>query len=103
MTTIGDRVGAVQCANNGVVKLFGFGVRIADKVPPADAIGFGSILYEAGIPNPCILLDDGKEVFGCECWWGPEDKIKSMYADWAVETVDIAKKRAEVKVEHEAN
>lgn len=26
--------------------------------------------------NPKIRLDDGREVWGCECWWGPEANFK---------------------------
>jgi hypothetical protein len=26
--------------------------------------------------NPKIRLDDGVEVWGCDCWWGDEDEFK---------------------------
>lgn len=32
--------------------------------------------------NPKILLDDGRTVWGFECWWGPEDKTKKRIDQW---------------------
>ena len=26
--------------------------------------------------NPRITLDDGRVVWGCQCWWGPEEAIR---------------------------
>lgn len=95
MAAVGDRVGALMSAGEGVVKVFGFGVRVEDKVPPANAGGFGAVLHQAGATNPCLKLDSGKEVFGCECWWGPEDAIKRKFEDCTFEEVDIDEARAE--------
>jgi hypothetical protein len=41
-----------------------------------------------GIPNPTIKLDTGKTVYGCECWWGSESKVKEMIGDRIVLLVD---------------
>lgn len=30
-------------------------------------------------PNPKIKLDNGSIVWGCQCWWGPEEEIKAKY------------------------
>lgn len=92
---IGERVGAIMSAKDGIVNLLGYGVRAEDKVPPENASGFGSALHNAGIPNICLLLDSGKEVFGCECWWGPEEAIKKNYEGWKVVEVDIDEVRKE--------
>lgn len=33
-----------------------------------------------GHPNPRITLDSGEIVWGCEVWWGPENKIRDYVA-----------------------
>ena len=73
MVTIGDRVGAIQKADDDNVYLFGYGTYQGESVPPKNIGGFN-----LGIPNPEIKLDSGISVFGCECWWGPEEKVKEM-------------------------
>lgn len=67
------RVGAIKRASDTTVEFFGYGVHVGDRVHP-----------QWGIPNPCIELDSGGVVFGIECWWGPEDRIKTMIGDRAV-------------------
>ncbi|BBI61608.1 hypothetical protein [Vreelandella sulfidaeris] len=89
MTSVGQRVGALISANGGVVKFLGFGTRIEDKVPPANAGGFGQMLNEMGHTNICLKMDDGTEVFGCECWWGPEESIKTKFEGWEFEKISI--------------
>lgn len=46
--------------------------------------------------NPKIVLDSGKVVWGCECWWGPEEKMRAEIAGRRVVDVDIdeARRRA---------
>jgi len=65
MRESGMRVGVVQSANKTTVYLFGYGVYDGDLEHPA-----------FGIKNPHITLDDGGEVWGLECWWGVEEKVK---------------------------
>jgi hypothetical protein len=74
----GYRAGAFLSADAVSVKLIGYGVYVGDEVAPS-----------RGYPNPHIKLDDGKEVWGCECWWGPEDKIKAMVADYEAKGAKI--------------
>ncbi len=74
----GYRVGAVQGINNTYATLFGYGVY--DGKLPCPHLG--------GRPNPHITLDNGKGVWGCECWWGPEDQIKAKLAGLTVTMVD---------------
>lgn len=62
---IGTRVGAILKSDDEGVHLLGYGVYDGDIEHP-----------EFGFPNPRITLDDGRIVWGCECWWGPEDKVK---------------------------
>lgn len=89
MTKIGERVGAIMSATAESVKMFGFGVYVGDEVPTADVGGFGHALHERGIPNPTIQLDSGVKVYGCECWWGPEDQIRGKIGNRKVIEVDI--------------
>lgn len=68
-TAVGDRVGAICAINDGVARMFGFGVYLGHQKPP----GFPA-------PNPTIKLDSGEFVFGYQCWWGSEDGVKSRIA-----------------------
>ena len=85
---IGSRVGAVEKADGKTIYLFGFGLYAGAEVPPEEAEGF-----IPGIPNPKIVLDNGKVVFGCECLWGPEAKIKGMIGGREIVEVDIDESR----------
>lgn len=82
----GSRVLAILDAQDGVVRSFGEGIYVGDKVPGPEVGGLN-----LGFPNPCIELDNGKTVFGCECWWGSADTVKARFpADkWTWEEVDI--------------
>jgi hypothetical protein len=48
-------------------------------------------LLDASLPflNPRIRLDDGKVVWGCECWWGDEEAVDQQYEGWTVVMKDI--------------
>jgi len=71
---IGDRVGAIESANVAEVRIFGYGSYRGREVPPLGIIGpFGE---QMKWENPKILLDSGEVVWGCECWWAPEQKVK---------------------------
>ena len=72
---INDRVGAIQSANDDEVRFFGYGKYVGDEIP---CRGF---LQELQMPNPCIVLDNGKKVYGFECWWGDAKKIENMIGD----------------------
>lgn len=73
-TQVGTRVGAILYADTQKVGLLGYGVYEGDFVPPVEA---NEMLSTLDITNPRIKLDDGRTVWGCQCWWGPEDKIKA--------------------------
>jgi hypothetical protein len=64
------RVGVIQRSTADTVYLLGYGNYIGHHKHPA-----------LGILNPYIKLDDGTEVWGCECWWGPEEEIKASIGD----------------------
>lgn len=77
MTKIGERVGAILDGDYEKIEFLGYGTYQGNQIPKE---GFG-IMAEGcrnqGIENPCIHLDSGKVVYGCECYWGPEDQIKN--------------------------
>lgn len=100
----GTRVGAVISANNQEVILLGYGVYEGDFVPDENAVGFGPLLRSIGRTNPKIVLDSGDVAWGCECWFGEEDSLKTMIEDklahGAVLTeVKISDVRSEIKKE----
>jgi hypothetical protein len=66
----GDRVGAIKCSTDTTVDFFGYGKYTGMIMPPKE-LGFP-------LRNPCIELDSGKLVYGFQCWWGPEEKIKEL-------------------------
>ena len=86
---IGDRVGALMKGEKGTVWVFGYGTYQGDQVPDP-ALGVRFLGGEMDHPNPCILLDSGKQVFGCECWWGPEEATRERYKDlkWVLVSID---------------
>lgn len=92
--TLGARVAAVVSATDSQINFLGYGVYAGEEVPPADAGGFGSVLHEAGFPNPKITLDNGDEVFGCECWWFPIDAFKATINQRELIQVSIQELRA---------
>ena len=98
----GMRVGAILGGDNKVVKFLGYGVYEGDEIPDAAAAGFADMCRDAGVTNPKIRLDNGDVVWGCECWWGPEEMIRSKMteyevAGYRVDTVRIADARREAR------
>lgn len=75
---VGERVGAILKADDTTVHLLGYGVYEGMKVPE-----------ELGFPNPCIKLDNGGVVWGYQCWWGSEEKIKAMIGNRTVVEVSM--------------
>lgn len=92
-TEVGARVGAILSSGEGSIKILGYGVRLADQIPdPALNVK----LYGRSVdsPNPCIRLDSGKLVFGCECWWGSEIDVRKIVEKFGdVYPVDIETER----------
>lgn len=87
----GDRAGAAISMADGVVKLLGFGVYEGDFIPDEKATGaMAEVLRNQGVGNPKIRLDNNDIVWGCECWWGSEEKLKALIKGAKeVETIDI--------------
>jgi len=75
--------------DTNVVRLLGFGEHVGDAVPDVDAGGVGPFLHDMGIRNPKIVLDDGTVVWGCECWWGPEEEFSVRFSSppWKIEKI----------------
>lgn len=94
---VGDRVGAISHADKETVYLFGYGTYEGNHVPPQGVQFLGVDLASLGHTNPKITLDSGKVVWGCECWWGPEARVKAEIGGRKVVMVDIDKAREEAK------
>ena len=103
MSKKGDRVGAILGSEpDGTVNFFGYGTYDGEEVP-LSAVGFmADALREMERVNPKIVLDNGKVVWGCECWWGSEKRVMSILADKKVVNVDIDAVRADWKRQDEA-
>mgnify|MGYP000989625206 CR=1 len=98
MSRIGERVAAIRTTSDGEVRLFGFGLYAGREVPGPEAVGWlADMVRELGHDNPKIVLDSGKVVYGCECWFGPEAEVRAMIGDRRVVEVDIDAVRAEVR------
>jgi hypothetical protein len=76
MAEVGDRVFAVRNADEKTVYMFGRGIYQGRQAG-------GPLQF----PNPKIELDGGAVVWGCECWWGREDRADEYIAGRAVEIV----------------
>lgn len=84
---VGQRVGAIVSKKESTIEMFGYGVYLGDKIPESDNVKmFGVSLKELGHKNPCIQLDSGKKVYGCECWWALQKKIKDIESECDVVT-----------------
>jgi hypothetical protein len=97
----GDRVGAISHSKEGIVYFFGYGTYEGDEVPPPGIRFMGVELSGLKQENPKIQLDSGKVVWGCECWWGPEEKVRKALegAKEVVEVdIEVARMQAGAKV-----
>ena len=107
MTNIGERVGAILCQEEDRIEFLGYGVYEGDFFP-AEAVGaVAKDVQETRFTNPRIRLDNGKVVYGCECWWGNEDEIKSALEEhvrhgYKIIERDIDKVREEYKREEQS-
>jgi len=76
---VGTRVGAIRSIDDDTAYLFGYGVYEGKHL---------LLLVGTEIRNPRIKLDNGKVVWGCECWWGPEQQIRDRIDGLKVVMVD---------------
>jgi len=71
------RVGAILSSSENEVRFLGYGWYVGDHVPEyKEGAGMRNLMSKMDMTNPKIELDNGTVVYGCECWWGPEEKIK---------------------------
>lgn len=100
----GERIGAILGAKGDTLEFLGFGVYEGELVVGDEAVGpFAEMLREQKRPNPRMRLDDGQIVYGCECWWGPEEKIKEKLAEYkTIVNVSIADARERATKQKEA-
>lgn len=87
------RVGCILEANDKEVKLLGYGILVEAEIPHDKVVGVGERIRQAKQKNPKIILDNGKDVFGCECWWDDEEAMKKRIGDRKIINVDIDKVR----------
>lgn len=96
---IGTRVGAILGGSNEEVEFLGYGKYMGEDIP-IEAIGFmADLIRDTKRKNPKIELDSGEVVYGCECWWGSEEKVKSMLKNKKVNNVSIVAIREQVRNE----
>ena len=104
MVKVGDRVGAMACANKDEVQMYGYGVYVGEEKPEVPVMGIPIEKLPPGLTNPKIVLDNGDIVWGCECWWGPEAAMQK-YVDKRIEAgaklvyVDIKESRVDIEPE----
>ena len=86
VTTVGTRVSAILDAENGIVRTFGDGLYAGRFDLPLYAGG-----YNFGQRCARIDLDNGKTVWGCECWWAPCYMMRKRFppASWKWDAVDV--------------
>jgi len=109
MAKEGDRVLAISHADADVLYVFGQGVYMGDMSPKDfskenQPVGqLAEIMMEVPeYTNPCIKLDDGKIIWGCECWWGPLDDNgiqRELEAFTETRKVDIHEQRSKYRSE----
>lgn len=76
-------MGAFLSETNGVMSFIGFGVYEGDFFND-----------KVGAPNPRIKLDSGETVWGYQCWWGAEKKVKDRMEKVTVIKVDPPKEES---------
>lgn len=98
-TPVGARVGAILSMTATEVHLLGFGVYDGDFEPPFGPMGTtkaksdaviaelkaeGRVAADYAFTNPRITLDDGRVVWGAQCWWGAEETVRARIGDRTV-------------------
>lgn len=102
------RVGAVLSQVGETVFFLGYGEYKGEETPPATAVmgkdcpadivaEYEKLAKESNFKNPKVLLDNGATVWGCQCWWGPEDQIRNMLEGKTVVLVDVEGNKLENK------
>lgn len=88
---LGRRVGAFLSATQTEVSLLGYGVHEGEFIVPKDVNEF---LHTTSTPVPRIKLDNGDVIWGCECYWGDEEKVKKHVSNLTIKNVSISEHRS---------
>lgn len=81
MTPVGARIGAMLGGIDGKVMFLGYGIYVGYRPCPT----------MDGEDNPKLVLDDGSVAWGCECWWGSEEKIRERLGDKEIILCEIVR------------
>ena len=92
MVKAGDRVGAICGSVDDGVEFFGYGEYVGDECMSVGEPGVFGPTEIGDPPNPKIKLDSGEVVWGCQCWWGPEEEVKKTLATQNVIMVKVEDK-----------
>ncbi len=78
---------------------FGSGIYLGELVPDYEGERgtWADSLKKIGLENPTIKLDSGEIVYGCECWWGSEEKMKKMTEGKEIITVSVKDLKEDLK------
>ena len=93
--TVGDRVLVLKSASKDKREayVYGEGTYVGNLAPPLGTkTPFGDVdesILAAGFKNPCIKLDDGRIVWGCQCWWGHPNSVRKQLAGYTEVLVDV--------------
>lgn len=74
---------AIRDGKNKVLNIYGKGILIENQIPNIEPFN------KLNVQNPCIKLENGKYIWGYQCWWGPTDKVKSKYKDYKFNIVPV--------------
>ena len=97
MTDTGTKVLCLHSVKNGVARFFGKGEYVGQRKPqPNEKVFFMG--HRVMWLVPCIELESGKRVYGCECWWGEESAVKEKLTEvqeWVEVDIDEYRKQSE--------
>lgn len=96
-----SRIGAVLSSNENEVRLIGYGTYAGEEVPPDDPTrkrGLMGLVHKMERKNPKLIMDNGRVIWGCECWWASEEFVKeSMGNRKVIELKDYPNERLTAK------
>lgn len=76
-----NRVFALCKADEKTVTSYGAGTLLGNL--PCPMLG--------GAENPCIKLDEGGYIWGCQCWWGPWEKYDEVVHGREIVFINVSK------------
>lgn len=87
---------------NGTMRFLGYGTLEKSEVPEKAVGVWAEVARRTKVKSPTILLDSGKKVYGCECYWAGEGVIKKTLDTYSrnrynIVTVDIDEVRKDFR------